>query len=117
MLFTPGNLTAVAYDQSGAVVAVDSVLTTGAAAALRLTLEHNNGRPYAADGQDVALVRCEVVDSKGFVVPGASNAVTFTVSGPGAVYGVGNGDPGNLTPDKVSLFYLPLHFTRILPTI
>ena len=55
--FAPGNLTAVAYDRSGVVVAVDSVITAGAPAALQLSLEDNNGRPYAADGQDVALVR------------------------------------------------------------
>ena len=83
------------------MVAVDSVLTTGAPAALRLSLEDNNGRPCAADGADVALVRCEVVDAAGHVVPGASNKVTFTVGGPAAVYGVSNGDPANLTPDKV----------------
>ena len=34
--FAPGNLTAVAYDRTGAVVAVDSVLTAGAPAALQL---------------------------------------------------------------------------------
>ena len=49
--FTPGNLTAVAYDGSGAVVAVDSVLTAGAPAALQLFVEENNARPYVADGQ------------------------------------------------------------------
>ena len=105
--FVPGNLTAVAYDHSGTVTAVDTVLTVGAAAALQLSLESNHDRPYAADGQDVALVRCEVVDSAGRVVPGASNKVTFTVSGPAAVYGVGNGDPANLTPDKVGQHDLP----------
>jgi len=105
--FAPGNLTAVAYDGHGAVVAVDSVLAAGPPAALQLSLEDANGRPYAADGRDVALVRCAVVDAAGRVVPGASNKVTFAVSGPGAVYGVGNGDPANLTPDKVGQKDLP----------
>jgi beta-galactosidase len=105
--FVPGNLTAVAYDRSGNVVAVDTVLTTGNPVALKLSLEDDNGRPYTADGDDVALVRCAVVDSAGRVVPGASERVTFTVSGPGNVYGVGNGDPANLTPDKVGQNDLP----------
>ena len=105
--FTPGNLTAVAYDSRGVVVAVDTVLTTGEASALKLSLEDKHGRPYAADGQDVALVRCVVVDSSGRMVPGASNNVTFSVSGPAKVYGVGNGDPANLTPDKVGQEDLP----------
>jgi beta-galactosidase len=113
--FAPGNLTAVAYDHSGAVVAVDSVLTVGAPAALQLSLEDDNGRPYAADGQDVALLRCAVVDSEGRVVPGASNRVTFAVSGPGEVYGVGNGDPANLTPDKVGKKELPYGGVWVIP--
>lgn len=114
--FKPGNLTAVAYDSSGAVVAVDSVLTVGEPSALRLSLEDNNGRPYAAHGQDVALVRCAVIDSKGHVVPGASNHVTFTVSGSAEVYGVGNGDPANLTPDKIGKKDLPYGGVWVIPT-
>jgi beta-galactosidase len=113
--FAPGNLTAVAYTAAGAVVGFDSVVTVGAAVALRLSLEDDNGRPYVADGQDVALVRCAVVDAAGQVVPGASNAVTFTVDGPGAVYGVGNGDPANHTPDKVGLKALPYGGVWVLP--
>jgi beta-galactosidase len=114
--FAPGNLTAVAYDRSGGVVAMDSVLTAGVPTALQLSLEDNNGRAYVADGQDVALVRCAVVDSKGQVVPGASDSVTFTVSGPGAVYGVGNGDPANHTPDKVGRKDLPYGGVWTIPT-
>lgn len=115
--FNPGNLTAVAYDHSGATVAVDSVLTAGAPTALQLSLEDNNGKPYTADGQDVALLRCAVVDSNGRVVPGASDRVTFTVaSGPAAVYGVGNGDPANLTPDKVGRKDLPYGGVWVIPT-
>ncbi len=105
--FAPGNLTAVAYDRSGNVVAVDTVLTAGAPVALHLSLEDDNGRPYTADGDDVALVRCTVVDAAGRLVPGASNRVVFTVSGPGSIYGVANGDPANLTPDKVGQKDLP----------
>jgi beta-galactosidase len=113
--FAPGNLTAVAYDRTGAVVAVDSVVTVGAPAALQLSLD-NDDRPYTADGQDVALLRCTVVDSAGRVVPYASNRVTFTVSGPGAVYGVGNGDPANLTPDKVGMKDLPYGGVWVIST-
>ena len=85
--FRPGNLTAVAYDRGGAVVAADTVVSAGAPAALQLSIEGDNGRPFEAGGQDVALVRCAVVDAAGRLVPGASNGVTFTVDGPGEVYG------------------------------
>ena len=63
----------------------------------------------------MALVRCAVVDSAGRVVPGANNKVTLTVSGPGAVYGVGNGDPANLTPDKVGRKDLPYGGVWVIP--
>ena len=68
------------------------------------------------DGQDVALIRCAVIDVAGRVVPGASNSVTFAVSGPGAVYGVGNGDPANLVPDKVGQKDLPYGGVWTIPT-
>jgi hypothetical protein len=113
--FAPGNLTAVAYDRTGAVVAVDTVLTAGVAAKLQLSLESNHGRPFVADGKDVALVTASVVDAAGKVVPDAVS-VTFSVSGPGEVYGVGNGDPANLTPDKVGQKDLPYGGIWVIPT-
>ena len=46
------------------------------------------------DGQDVALLRAEIVDSNGVRVASATNNVTFTVvSGPGRIVGSHNGDP------------------------
>jgi len=53
-----------------------------------------------ADGQDTALVAVAIIDNKGNVVPTASNLVSFTVSGPGKLIGLGNGDPSNHQPDK-----------------
>lgn len=105
--FTGGNLTAVAYDASGREVARDSVLPVGPPAALVLTLEDSQGLPYLADGADVALVRCAVVDASGTLVPGAAPLLTFSVLGPGSVYGVGNGNPADLTSDKVGQADLP----------
>ena len=100
--FAPGNLTAAALDGSGGVLASTTVLSVGPPVALRVTLEAAGGaRPYAADGGDVALLRAEVVDAQGAVVPWAAHAITFTVEGEGDVYGVGNGDPADHVPDKV----------------
>jgi len=55
-----------------------------------------------ADQQDVALIKGSILDSAGRVVPTASNFITFTTSGPGAVVGVGNGDPSCHEPDRAS---------------
>ena len=73
---------------------------------LRVTAEMNQ-TSLVADGQDVALIRVEVLDSTGQVVPTASHNVTFTVDGPAEVIGVGNGDPqdlGSFTAARRSTF-------------
>ena len=48
------------------------------------------------------MVRCNVLDAQGRVVPVADNAVTFAVSGPARIAGVGNGNPSDHDPDKAS---------------
>jgi beta-galactosidase len=60
-----------------------------------------SSRPYAADGQDIAMFTVTIVDSAGNVVPNANPLLTYTVSGPGTIYALGNGDPADHTPDKV----------------
>ena len=53
--------------------------------------------------QDVALVRAEVIDSNGQVVPGAAHNISFRVTGgPGRVIAVGNGDPRCHEPNHAS---------------
>ena len=73
--------------------------TTGAPAKIRLTAHRTE---IAADGEDVAIVRVEVVDSAGRPVPTADNLIRFKVSGEGALIGVGNGDPNCQESDKRS---------------
>ena len=106
--FTPGNITAVAYDAAGAVVATSVVSTTGPAASIVVTPVAVGPAAYAADGQDVALFTIAIVDAAGAVVPDARHLLTYTItSGPGAIYALGNGDPADHTPDKVGLPDLP----------
>ena len=106
--FQPGNITAVAYDAAGAVVATSVVATTGPAAAIVVTPVAVGPATYAADGQDVALFTVAIVDAAGAVVPDARPLLTYAVtSGPGAIYALGNGDPADHTPDKVVLPDLP----------
>lgn len=105
--FVPGNITAVATDAAGLIVATATVATTGPPAALRVTVEPVGAPTYAADGADAALFTVAVVDAAGAVVPNALNRLTFTVSGPGAVIGLGNGDPAEHTPGKVGMPDLP----------
>jgi beta-galactosidase len=54
----------------------------------------------AADDADLAVVKIEVVDGQGRVVPIADNRITFSLTGPAKLIGVGNGDPSCHEPDK-----------------
>ena len=46
------------------------------------------------------MVNVAVLDAQGRVVPVADNKVTFTLTGPAKLMGVGNGDPSSHEPDK-----------------
>ena len=94
--YAPGVLEARGT-KGGKPFASERVETTGAPAALRLVADD---RKILADGEDVAVVRVEVVDAKGRVVPTASNDVRFAVAGAATIGGVGNGDPSDHDPDK-----------------
>jgi beta-galactosidase len=86
--FATGTLVAKAT-KNGAVVATDTVQTAGAPAALAVTADRTT---IAADGNDLSYVEVDVQDSKGVLVPHASNMISFSVTGPGTIAGVDNGD-------------------------
>jgi len=64
--------------------------TTGPAAKLALKSDRDWLR---ADGEDVAMFAVEVQDAQGRVVPITDSQVSFRVTGPAKLIGVGNGDP------------------------
>jgi len=77
----------------------DIVETADAPHRVELTADR---RRLAATGDDVAVLRAEILDRRGRPVPDAGNLVRFTVQGRGAVIGVGNGDPTSLEADQAS---------------
>lgn len=93
--YAPGKLEAVAWKKGKKLTA--KVETTGAPAEIVVT-------PYKttmlADGKDVAVLNISIVDKEGREIPDANNMIRFTVSGPGKIIGVGNGDPSSHEPDK-----------------
>lgn len=92
--YEPGTLLAVAY-KNGEEWARDTVKTTGAAARLDLTVD----RPaIRGDGLDLAFVTVRIADAEGLTVPRSDNLVTFTVSGPGEIVAVDNGDATSFDP-------------------
>jgi beta-galactosidase len=95
--YAAGTLSAVGYDDRGKVTARTRVETTGEPAAIAL---EPNAATLAADGSDISLVTVRITDSNGRTVPVANNKVSFNVTGPGKLIGVGNGDPYCHEPDK-----------------
>lgn len=73
------------------VLASHTIVAPGAAAALRLSLDapsqgKGTGSALLLDGQDVAMLRAEVLDAQGGLVTSGSANVTFEVTaGPGRV--------------------------------
>ena len=88
--YAPGKLEAKGFSQGKQLSAVRE--TTGVAAGIALAPDRT---ALTADGADLAWVGVSMVDDKGRVVPTAGNRVRFSVSGPGKVLGVGNGDPAD----------------------
>ena len=93
--YAPGTLEARAF-RGGRVVAETRVETTTAAVAIRLTPDR---AILHADGEDISVVTVAAVDAQGRVVPTANVPVAFSLTGPGRIIGVGNGDPSSHEPD------------------
>ncbi len=96
VVYAPGIIEARGY-KGGKQVLTAKRETTGAPAQIVLRPDRT---AIAADGEDVVVVTVEIADAQGRMVPTASNQVAFSVSGPGALIGVGNGDPRSHEPDK-----------------
>lgn len=94
-----GTLTAVARAVNGSIVATVSRTTNSQPEALVLSLDcpsetTGTGSTLFLDGQDAALIRGTIVDSRGQTVHLSTSNVTFSiVSGPGRIQGTANGDP------------------------
>ncbi|MBM6577444.1 DUF4982 domain-containing protein [Microvirga sp. SRT01] len=96
--YAPGRIEARGYNK-GRRVTRSVCETAGPAAAVRLTADR---RMTKAGGDDVAMLRAEVVDAKGRPVPDADQMLRFSVQGDGAIIGVGNGNPTSLEADVAS---------------
>ena len=93
--YTAGTLSAKAYDETGNEITLDascgqhSVTTPGTVTQLKTTV---NKTEMPADGSSLAYVEVDVLDASGNLDTTAFNNITFTLSGPGEIVGVDNGD-------------------------
>lgn len=84
--YAPGRLEVKAYDADGNTVATDLRETTGAPVRLCLSLDTPE---VMANGQDLAILTCTVLDADGRKVPDAEPMVHFIAEGAGRVYSTG----------------------------
>jgi beta-galactosidase len=87
--YAPGVLKGVGT-RDGAVVSTVEILTTGAPATLRLSVDRER---ITKSARDVAHVKVEVCDRAGLLVPNAENEISFDLEGRGQIIGVDNGRP------------------------
>jgi beta-galactosidase len=100
--YAPGTIKAIART-NGKVVAQDELRTAGKPAQLLLTTglaaakltqnpEASQAPTLSLDWNDVAFATATLVDSSGTVIPDSTTLVHFTVSGPGKIIAVDNGN-------------------------
>jgi beta-galactosidase len=94
--FEPGYIEARG-SKDGKVVLTEKRETTGPTVSIRMTADRTE---ISADGEDVAILKVEVLDKEGRLVPTADNRIGFKITGDGALIGVGNGDPNCQESDK-----------------
>ncbi len=94
--YIPGTLGAIGY-KNGKKIITDVVKTTGATTVLNLSSDKNT---IEVSKNDIAMITVSAKDKSGLSVPIADNEVTFSITGPGKIIGVGNGNPTSLEADK-----------------
>ena len=83
--------------RGGTVVASDQVKTANTVSRVVLSADRST---ITANGRDLAFITGDLQDANGIFVPNGANSVSFSVSGPGQLVGVDNGDPTDTTSYK-----------------
>lgn len=90
VVYHPGEIKVVAYDENGKAVAQKTVRTAGKSASLVLSPTCTE---LSSDGKDLCYLTVSVVDKDGNPVPADSREVNVKVSGSGSFKAIANGDP------------------------
>lgn len=95
VVYQPGEIRVVAYDNNGQAAEEKTVRTAGKAKALKISA---NRKSIAADGEDLVYFTVWAVDANGNPVPDADNLVKFQVTGAGSFEATANGDATCVMP-------------------
>jgi beta-galactosidase len=93
--YAPGTLLACGYNDGQPIISA-KVATTGRPVSVQLEADRST---INADGEDVSVITVSALDAKGLSVPDAANKIHFSLTGPGKIIGVGNGDPSSHEAD------------------
>ena len=105
VIYQPGELKVVVYDENGNKAGQQIVRTAGKPKRLLLELER---KTIKADGNDLAYITVSLVDKNGTLCPDAANRLEFSVTGAGTYKAACNGDATSLEPftePQMSLFH------------
>lgn len=87
--YEPGEIKAIAYDETGKVIATDEKKSFGDAKKICLQADKEK---LIGNGTDLIFVEIKMKDKEGNVVENAANRVTVEVTGAGRLIGLDNGD-------------------------
>ncbi|MBP6024258.1 beta-galactosidase GalA [Ferruginibacter sp.] len=94
--YVPGVVEAIGY-KNGKKVITDKVQTTNVAAVVNVRANKNT---ISANKEDIVMITIDALDKNNLHVPDATDEITFSITGPGKIIGVGNGNPSSLEADK-----------------
>ncbi len=112
VIYQPGEIKAVAYDNQNKVVATEIIKTAGEPYSVRLTPDRTT---LKANGKDVSFITIEVVDKNGNLCPKADNMLFFNLSGEGILKAVCNGNPIDQT--SFSSTYMKTFNGKLVATV
>jgi beta-galactosidase len=90
--YQTGLLKAVGYSGKKKIAGAE-LRTAGEVSQIKLTADRIK---IKSDGQDLSYITVELSDKDGIINPKAENEVSFEISGPGSVAGVGNANPSSI---------------------
>ncbi len=105
VVYQPGELKVVVYDEHGNKAGQKIVRTAGKPKRLLLEPDRNI---IKADGDDLVFVTVSLVDKNGTLCPDAANRLEFSVAGAGSYRAACNGDATSMEPftqPQMSLFH------------
>ena len=103
VVYKPGELKVVVYDEQGNQVGTETVRTAGKASRIRVTgdkaLYKDEEYPVLkADGDDIAFFTVDITDKNGVLCPNADHEIRVEVTGSAVFKGICNGDATSLEP-------------------